>query len=83
MFFLSVVLRTNLLIRPGISPTEVGREMGVSRGTVYKAKAQMAIGSDVTEGNDHEKDLSQAKTSCAQTTRADKSQGVAAAQSDT
>ena len=38
----------------GISPTEVGREMGVSRGTVYKAKAQMAIGSDVTEGHDHE-----------------------------
>ena len=36
-------------------PTEVGREMGVSRGTVYKAKAQMATGSDVTEGHDHEK----------------------------
>ena len=43
----------------------------------------MAIGSDVTEGHDHEKELSQAKTSCGQTTRADKSQGVAAAQSDT
>ena len=48
-----------------------------------KQKAQMAIGSDVTEGHDHEKELSQAKTSCGQTTRADKSQGVAAAQSDT
>ena len=67
----------------GISPTEVTREMGVSRGTVYKAKAQMATGSDVTEGHDHEKELSQAKTSCAQTTRAGKSQGVAVAQSDT
>ena len=67
----------------GISPTEVTREMGVSRGTVYKAKAQMATVSDVTEGHDHEKELSQAKTSCAQITRAGKSQGVAAAQSDT
>ena len=38
----------------GISPTEVTREMGVSRGTVYKAMAQMATGSDVTEGHDHE-----------------------------
>ena len=28
----------------GLSPTEIARDMGVSRGTVYKAKAQMAIG---------------------------------------
>ena len=42
----------------GISPTEVAREMGVSRGTIYNAKAQMATGSDVTEGHDHEKELS-------------------------
>jgi len=27
----------------GLSPTEIAREMGVSRGTVYKAKAQMAL----------------------------------------
>ena len=27
----------------GCSPTEISREMGVSRGTVYKAKAQMAL----------------------------------------
>ena len=67
----------------GISTTEVTREIGGSRGTVYKAKAQMATGSDVTEGHDHEKEISQAKTSCARTTRAGKSQGVAAAQSDT
>ena len=26
----------------GHSPTEIAREMGVSRGSVYKAKAQMA-----------------------------------------
>jgi DNA invertase Pin-like site-specific DNA recombinase len=26
----------------GCSPTEIARKMGISRGTVYKAKAQMA-----------------------------------------
>ena len=67
----------------GISPTEVTREMGGSRGTVYKAKAQMATGTDATEEHDHEKERSQAKTSCAQTARAGKSQDVATAQSDT
>ena len=30
----------------GCSPTEISREMGVSRGTVYKAKAQMALEHD-------------------------------------
>ena len=25
----------------GLSPTEIARDMGISRGTVYKAKAQM------------------------------------------
>lgn len=33
----------------GCSPTEISREMGVSRGTVYKAKAQMALEHDRTE----------------------------------
>ncbi|MEI4264122.1 recombinase family protein [Roseovarius sp. D0-M9] len=28
----------------GCSPTEIAREMGISRGTVYKAKAQMTLG---------------------------------------
>ena len=27
----------------GLSPTEIARAMGVSRGTVYKAKAQMTL----------------------------------------
>ena len=67
----------------GIFPAEVSRKMGVSRGAVYKAKTQMATGSDATEGHGHEKEISQAKTSSAQTTRAGKSQGVTAAQSDT
>ena len=31
----------------GLSPTEVAREMGISRGTVYKAKAQMPRGANV------------------------------------
>lgn len=33
----------------GRSPTEIAREMGVSRGTVYKAKAQMASEHSATE----------------------------------
>ena len=33
----------------GCSPTEISREMRVSRGTVYKAKAQMALEHDSTE----------------------------------
>lgn len=33
----------------GCSPTEISREMGVSRGTVYKAKAQMALEHVTTE----------------------------------
>jgi DNA invertase Pin-like site-specific DNA recombinase len=33
----------------GLSPTEIAREMGVSRGTVYKAKAQMPLRIDVPE----------------------------------
>jgi len=33
----------------GLSPTEIARDMGVSRGTVYKAKAQMAIGHNSSE----------------------------------
>ncbi len=33
----------------GIPPTEIAREMGVSRGTVYKAKAKMALEHDSTE----------------------------------
>ena len=36
----------------GLSPTEIAREMGISRGTVYKAKAQMQSSVDVTEGLD-------------------------------
>lgn len=34
----------------GLSPTEIAREMGISRGTVYKAKAQMLKGNGITEG---------------------------------
>lgn len=33
----------------GLSPTEIARDMGVSRGTVYKAKAQMAMGHNSSE----------------------------------
>lgn len=33
----------------GFSPTEIAREMGVSRGTVYKAKAELLTGSEITE----------------------------------
>lgn len=33
----------------GLSPTKIAREMGVSRGTVYKAKAQMSSSDDITE----------------------------------
>lgn len=33
----------------GCSPTEISREMGVSRGTVYKAKAQMVLEHVTTE----------------------------------
>jgi DNA invertase Pin-like site-specific DNA recombinase len=36
----------------GCSPTEISREMGVSRGTVYKAKAQMALEHDSTEAEE-------------------------------
>lgn len=32
----------------GVSPTEIARDMGISRGTVYKAKAQMPSGSEAT-----------------------------------
>ena len=35
----------------GHSPTEVAREMGIPRGTVYKTKAQTQLGSDITEGS--------------------------------
>ena len=34
----------------GLSPTEIAREMGISRGTVYKAKAEMLTGNDIVEG---------------------------------
>lgn len=34
----------------GISPTEIAREMGVSRGTVYKAKAEMLKDNNIIEG---------------------------------
>jgi len=34
----------------GLSPTEIAREMGISRGTVYKAKAEMLKGNGTTEG---------------------------------
>jgi DNA invertase Pin-like site-specific DNA recombinase len=34
----------------GLSPTEIAREMGISRGTVYKAKAEMPTSSDALEG---------------------------------
>lgn len=30
-------------LRAGLSPTKIAREMGISRGTVYKAKAQMTL----------------------------------------
>lgn len=33
----------------GLSPTEIAREMGISRGTVYKAKAEMLTGNEITE----------------------------------
>ena len=33
----------------GLSPTEIAREMGNSRGTVYKAKAQMQNCNEITE----------------------------------
>ena len=33
----------------GLSPTEIARDMGISRGTVYKAKAQMAMGHNSRE----------------------------------
>jgi DNA invertase Pin-like site-specific DNA recombinase len=34
----------------GLSPTEIAREMGISRGTVYKAKAEMLTDNDIIEG---------------------------------
>ncbi|MCR8551068.1 recombinase family protein [Salipiger sp. P9] len=34
----------------GQSPTEIAREMGISRGTVYKAKAQMPADREASEG---------------------------------
>lgn len=33
----------------GLSPTEIAREMGISRGTVYKAKAEMLTVNETTE----------------------------------
>lgn len=33
----------------GCSPTEIARDMGVSRGTVYKARARMASAINTTE----------------------------------
>ena len=33
----------------GLSPTEIAREMGISRGTVYKAKAEMLTSNEITE----------------------------------
>ena len=33
----------------GLSPSEIAREMGISRGTVYKAKAEMLTGNETTE----------------------------------
>src|SRR6056297_2939372 len=33
----------------GLSPTEIAREMGISRGTVYKAKAEMLTSNKITE----------------------------------
>ncbi len=40
-------IQTKLL--EGRSPTEIALDMGISRGTVYKAKAQMALEHDNTE----------------------------------
>jgi DNA invertase Pin-like site-specific DNA recombinase len=34
----------------GLSPSEIAHEMGISRGTVYKAKAEMLTGNDIIEG---------------------------------
>jgi len=34
----------------GLSPTKIAREMGISRGTVYKAKAEMLTGGEIIEG---------------------------------
>lgn len=34
----------------GLSPTDIAREMGISRGTVYKAKAQMPTGNAIIGG---------------------------------
>ena len=34
----------------GCSPTEIARKMGVSRGTVYKAKARMSSRGEIHEG---------------------------------
>lgn len=34
----------------GLSPTQIAREMGISRGTVYKAKADTLTGNDIIEG---------------------------------
>lgn len=36
----------------GCSPTEISRKMGVSRGTVYKAKVQMPLSGEAAEGLD-------------------------------
>lgn len=33
----------------GLSPSGIAREMGISRGTVYKAKAEMLTGNETTE----------------------------------
>src|SRR5690554_6863383 len=37
-------------ITAGLSPTKIAREMGISRGTVYKAKAEMLTGGEIIEG---------------------------------
>lgn len=38
------------MLSAGLSPTEIAREMGISRGTVYKAKAQIPSGGEAIEG---------------------------------
>lgn len=37
-------------LETGLSPTNIAREMGISRGTVYKVKAQMPTGNAIMEG---------------------------------
>ena len=64
-------------------PQKLAVRWGFRAEPSIKQRPKWLLAAMSPEGHDYEKELSQAKTSCAQTTRADKSQGVAAAQSDT